>query len=63
MSIRAKTFSAPVILGTLIFLALLWAYWPVLDTLVTKLLEDEDFSYGLLLPFVSCYLPGLFRKN
>lgn len=31
-------------------------YWPVLSKLVNQLATDEDFSYGLLLPFVSAYL-------
>ena len=56
MSIKTKTLSTSVILGLLLFLALLWAYWPVFELLATKLLENEDFSYGLLLPLVSGYL-------
>jgi exosortase D (VPLPA-CTERM-specific) len=37
-------------LGTVII------YWPVLVNLLTQLAADEDFSYGLILPFVSAYL-------
>ncbi len=44
------------ILGSLLAIAVLWLYWPVLINLFTQLSTDEDFSYGLLLPLVSAYL-------
>ncbi|MGB8992829.1 MAG: exosortase C-terminal domain/associated protein EpsI [Desulfobaccales bacterium] len=31
-------------------------YWPVLSNLMIQLANDEDFSYGLLLPLVSAYI-------
>jgi exosortase D (VPLPA-CTERM-specific) len=36
--------------------AVLWFYWPILTKLVTHLCHSEDFSYGLLLPFVIGYI-------
>lgn len=42
--------------GILLALGVLVIYWPVLVKLLTQLAENEDFSYGLLLPFVSAYL-------
>ncbi len=37
-------------------MAVLWLYWPVLVSLFTQLSNDEDYSFGLLLPFVSAYI-------
>jgi len=37
-------------------LAVLILYWPILGKLFQRLVADEDFSYGLLLPLVSAYL-------
>jgi exosortase D (VPLPA-CTERM-specific) len=57
MASKAK--SLPLVqlaLGSLLAVAVLWVYWPVLVNLVTFLSNDEDFSYGLLLPLVSAYI-------
>jgi exosortase D (VPLPA-CTERM-specific) len=37
-------------------LAVLWFYWPVLAQLFADLAENEDYSFGLLLPLVSGYI-------
>jgi exosortase D (VPLPA-CTERM-specific) len=37
-------------------LTILWFYWPVLAKLFVHLAEDEDYSFGLLLPLVSGYI-------
>lgn len=36
--------------------AVLWFYWPVLAKLFGDLAENEDYSFGLLLPLVSGYI-------
>jgi exosortase D (VPLPA-CTERM-specific) len=56
--VAKKNFSAwlQLLLGTLIILALLWFYWPVLGSLAYSLTTSEDYSFGLLLPFVSAYI-------
>ncbi len=45
-----------IIFGIILTLGVFVLYWPVLTHLVNQLASDEDFSYGLLLPFVSGYL-------
>jgi exosortase D (VPLPA-CTERM-specific) len=45
----------PVIM-TVLALAVLWFYWPVLAKLFGDLAENEDYSFGLLLPLVSGYI-------
>jgi len=37
-------------------LGVLWFYWPVLSKLFVDLAENEDYSFGLLLPLVSGYI-------
>src|SRR4030042_3142413 len=37
-------------------LAVLWFYWSVLANLFGDLAENEDYSFGLLLPLVSGYI-------
>src|SRR5665648_1072659 len=37
-------------------LAVLWFYWSVLAKLFVDLAENEDYSFGLLLPLVSGYI-------
>jgi exosortase D (VPLPA-CTERM-specific) len=44
------------VFGAILTLGVFVVYWPVLTHLVQQLTSDEDFSYGLLLPFVSAYL-------
>jgi exosortase D (VPLPA-CTERM-specific) len=44
------------VFGAFLTLGVCVVYWPVLTHLVQQLASDEDFSYGLLLPFVSAYL-------
>jgi exosortase D (VPLPA-CTERM-specific) len=47
---------AQLTLGLITGLIVIWIYWPVLTSLVTQLANDEDFSFGLLLPPVSAYI-------
>jgi exosortase D (VPLPA-CTERM-specific) len=56
MNFKTKSLPVSTILGAGLIVALLWAYWPVLTNLLEKLLESEDYSFGLLLPLVSGYL-------
>jgi exosortase D (VPLPA-CTERM-specific) len=44
------------ILGGLLIIAVVGFYWPVWADLVTSMLQSEDTSYGLILPFVSLYI-------
>jgi exosortase D (VPLPA-CTERM-specific) len=44
------------IIGAITFFALIWFYWPVLFSLANSLTTNEDYSFGLLLPFVSGYI-------
>jgi exosortase D (VPLPA-CTERM-specific) len=56
---RAKTTGLPnfsIAFGVILTLGVVFLYWPTLTDLVKQLASDEDFSYGLLLPFVSAYL-------
>ena len=57
MANEDKTFSRliPVTMAVLA-LAVLWFYWPVLAKLFGDLAENEDYSFGLLLPLVSGYI-------
>jgi exosortase D (VPLPA-CTERM-specific) len=45
----------PLTCGAAILIALLWFYLPVFNIL-SSLIFNEDYSYGLLLPFVSGYI-------
>lgn len=57
MANKDKAFSRliPVTMAVLA-LAVLWFYWPVLAKLFGDLAENEDYSFGLLLPLVSGYI-------
>jgi exosortase D (VPLPA-CTERM-specific) len=57
MAHEDKTFSRliPVAMSVLA-IAVLWFYWPVLANLFGDLAESEDYSFGLLLPLVSGYI-------
>ena len=43
-------------LGVLLVAAIVWFYWPILSDQFSRLLSDEDYSFGLLLPIVSGYI-------
>jgi len=45
----------PLTLAT-VALAVLWFYWPILENLFKQLAGSDDYSYGLLLPFVIGYI-------
>lgn len=46
----------PRLLPAALVLAVVWSYWPVLYHLFSRLVQDEDFSYGLLLPLISIFI-------
>ncbi|HLD46521.1 MAG TPA: VPLPA-CTERM-specific exosortase XrtD [Desulfobaccales bacterium] len=57
MANEDKAFSRLIpITMALLALAVLWFYWPVLAKLFGDLAENEDYSFGLLLPLVSGYI-------
>ena len=39
-----------------ILILITWSYWAVLVNLVSFILSSEDYSYGLLIPFVVAYI-------
>jgi exosortase D (VPLPA-CTERM-specific) len=56
MENKIKTSKLLLLTGTLLAMAVLWLYWPVLSKLFLNIAESEDYSYGLLLPMVSAYV-------
>lgn len=56
MNFKNNSRLIPIIFSSSLLIALVWAYWPVLNNLIAKLLTDEDYSFGLLLPLVSGYI-------
>jgi exosortase D (VPLPA-CTERM-specific) len=59
VNLKNRSFPLSGILGALLVIALIWAYWPILARLADQLLTDEDYSFGLLLPLVSGYIAYL----
>ncbi len=35
---------------------IIWIYWPILTNMILYLMNEGDYSYGLLLPIVSAYI-------
>lgn len=56
MNSQKKSLPVPIILGACLVITLIWAYWPILSNLTKQLLNDEDYSFGLLLPLVGGYI-------
>jgi exosortase D (VPLPA-CTERM-specific) len=57
MTSKTKTFPLiPVISATALLSIIIWSYWPVLVTLIKYLYKDDDYSFGLLIPFVVAYI-------
>jgi exosortase D (VPLPA-CTERM-specific) len=56
MTERARSPYISLIAGAALALGILGLYWGVLVDLAVKLAQDEDYSFGLLLPFVSIYI-------
>ena len=44
------------ILGSILAVGVVLIYWPMLSNLFTQLANDEDYSFGLLLPVVCVYI-------
>ena len=45
---------------TILTAFVIWFYWPTLVRLIDYLLQNDDYSYGLLIPVVSGYI--IFQK-
>ena len=63
-----NTIALQLIFFGLLVMLVLWFYWPVLKFTSGWLYYNEDYSYGLLLPFVSGYIiylkwPQLVNRN
>jgi exosortase D (VPLPA-CTERM-specific) len=58
MKKRLKDYSAyfPLIVGITLTGVVIWMYLPVLEKLFYDLLNSEDYSFGLLMPFVMAYV-------
>jgi exosortase D (VPLPA-CTERM-specific) len=56
MLLKDKSLHIFIFLHTLLLVALVWVYRPVLTHLFTRLATNEDYSYGLLIPVVSAYI-------
>jgi exosortase D (VPLPA-CTERM-specific) len=57
MVYKDKAFSLLIPVTTAVLaIAILWFYWPVLAKLFGDLADNEDYSFGLLLPLVSGYI-------
>ena len=41
---------------TILFALVIWVYWLTLTKLINYLISNDDYSYGLLIPIVSCYI-------
>ncbi len=46
----------PLPVASALVAALVWTYWPVLPGLVAQWWNEEEYSHGFLIPFVSGYL-------
>ena len=58
MTVNEKylTLYGPFILPIILVIGVLWIYFPILANLFSDLTTNEDYSFGLLLPFVSGYI-------
>jgi exosortase D (VPLPA-CTERM-specific) len=56
MPTKNKFLTVSLIATALLITAILWIYWPILVNLATDLATNEDYSFGLLLPLVTCYV-------
>ncbi|MGO8763476.1 MAG: exosortase C-terminal domain/associated protein EpsI [Desulfobaccales bacterium] len=60
MEAKTKSFSLiPLISAVVLLSVLVWSYWPILVTLIKYLYRDDDYSFGLLIPFVVAYIVHL----
>ncbi len=51
-----KTRIIPLLAGSLIFIAFLWSYWPDITNLWNTWQRSDEYSSGLLVPFLSIYI-------
>lgn len=57
MEAKTKSFPIiPLISAAVLLSVIMWSYWPVLVTLIKYLYRDDDYSFGLLIPFVVAYI-------
>lgn len=52
---------APLAAGVVLLAAFLWSYWPTLADLVTVWRRSDEYSAGLLVPFLAAYVLWLRR--
>ena len=57
------TFGFQILLSLILGGVIFWFYWPILAILAEALFSNEDYSFGLLLPFVSGYIICLKWKR
>jgi exosortase D (VPLPA-CTERM-specific) len=56
LSKNRASFTFQIVLGSILVLSILWFYRSTLLILANALTTSEDYSFGLLLPLVSCYI-------
>jgi exosortase D (VPLPA-CTERM-specific) len=53
---KSLILSTPFIFPIILIIGFLWIYLPILTSLFSDLASNEDYSFGLLIPFVSGYI-------
>lgn len=57
MEAKTKSFPIiPLISAVVLLSVIMWSYWPVLATLIKYIYRNDDYSFGLLIPFVVGYI-------
>jgi exosortase D (VPLPA-CTERM-specific) len=57
MPLKNKSLPAlPLTIGTMLAVIILWFYWSTLALLAKQLTDNEDYSFGLLIPLVVGYI-------
>lgn len=56
VNLKIKSLRNTEIFGAVLAGVLLWAYFPIIDNLVSQLLKEEDFTFGLMMPLISGYI-------
>jgi exosortase D (VPLPA-CTERM-specific) len=46
----------PSVFAAALVLSIIWSYWPVLENLIRYIIKDDDYSFGLLIPFIVGYI-------
>ena len=56
MKARDNFLTYTLVPSTMLTAFVIWFYWPILTKLFNYLINNDDYSYGLLIPVVSCYI-------